>query len=83
MLTEEDPPESIPLLLHGDIDLVIAQDWETAPLPQLEGLSKAPLLDDIADIALHPRHPLETRMIDLDDFSPIRGSHGDKQDLSE
>jgi DNA-binding transcriptional LysR family regulator len=69
VLTEEDPPESIPLLLHGDIDLVIAQDWENAPLPQLEGLSKAPLLDDIADIALHPRHPLARRgMIDLDDL---------------
>jgi DNA-binding transcriptional LysR family regulator len=69
VLTEEDPPESIPLLARGDIDLVIAQDWENAPLPQLEGLSKAPLLDDVADIALPPRHPLAKRgMIDLDDL---------------
>jgi len=55
VLTEQDPPESVPLLVRGDVDLVIAQEWENAPLPQLEGLSKTPLLDDIADIALHAK----------------------------
>jgi molybdate transport repressor ModE-like protein len=40
VLTEEDPPESIPLLVRGDIDLVIAQDWENAPLPPLEASRK-------------------------------------------
>jgi DNA-binding transcriptional LysR family regulator len=69
VLTEQDPPESVPLLVRGDVDLVIAQDWENAPLPQLEGLSKTPLLDDIADIALHASHPLAKReMFDLDDL---------------
>src|ERR1019366_3408627 len=69
VLTEQDPPESVPLLVRGDVDLVIAQDWENAPLPQLEGLSKTPLLDDIADLALPPGHPLARReMGDLDDL---------------
>jgi len=73
VLTEQDPPESVPLLVRGDVDLVIAQDWENAPLPQLEGLSKTPLLDDIADIALPPGHPLARReMVDLDDLRSDR-----------
>src|ERR1017187_3663669 len=54
VLTEQDPPESVPLLVRGDVDLVIAQDWENAPLPQLEGLSKTPLLDDIIPL-MHKR----------------------------
>jgi DNA-binding transcriptional LysR family regulator len=73
VLTEQDPPESVPLLVRGDVDLVIAQDWENAPLPQLEGLSKTPLLDDIADIALPPGHPLARReIVDLDDLRSDR-----------
>ena len=55
--------------LCPQLQVVMTEDWENAPLPQLEGLSKAPLLDDVADIALPPRHPLAKRgMIDLDDL---------------
>jgi molybdate transport repressor ModE-like protein len=73
VLTEREPNESVPLLVRGDVDLVIAQDWENAPLPQLEGLSKTPLLDDIADIAMHASHPLAGReIIDLDDLRSDR-----------
>lgn len=73
VLAERDPTESVPLLLRGDVDLVIAQDWENSPLPQFEGLSKTPLLDDIADIAMHASHPLAGReMIDLDDLRSDR-----------
>ena len=69
VLTEQEPPESIPLLVRGEVDLVIAQDWANAPRPHLEGLSEAPLLDDIADIALHASHPMAGRkIIDLDDL---------------
>ena len=69
VLTEQEPPESVPLLVRGDVDLVIAQDWANAPLSQLEGLSKTPLLDDIADIALPTSHPMAGRkIIDLDDL---------------
>jgi molybdate transport repressor ModE-like protein len=72
-LTEQEPPVSVPSLIRGEVDLVIAQDWANAPLPPLEGLSKAPLLDDIADIALPASHPLAGReTIDLDDLRSER-----------
>lgn len=73
VLSEQDPPESVPLLVRGDVDLVIAQDWENVPLPQLKGLSRRPLLDDIADIALHRSHRLARReIVDLDDLRSER-----------
>jgi DNA-binding transcriptional LysR family regulator len=68
-LAEQEPPEAMALLLRAELDLVIAQDWANAPLPQIEGISKAPLLADIADIALPRSHPLAKRkIIDLDDL---------------
>src|SRR5450631_103853 len=77
VLTEQEPPVSVPSLVHGDVDLVIAQDWANAPLPPLEGLSKAPLLDDIADIALPASHPLAARdTINLDDLRSARWISG-------
>jgi DNA-binding transcriptional LysR family regulator len=55
---EIEPHESVPLLARGDVDLVVAQDWVNAPIALPEGLVKAPLLDDVADIALPRRHRL-------------------------
>jgi len=70
VLNEQEPHESVPLLVRGDIDLVIAQDWANAPLPEHEGLSRETLLDDIADIALHAKHPrAASGKIDLDDLA--------------
>jgi DNA-binding transcriptional LysR family regulator len=77
VLTEQEPPVSVPSLVRGDVDLVIAQDWANAPLPPVEGLSKAPLLDDIADIALPASHPLAGReTVDLDDLQSERWISG-------
>jgi DNA-binding transcriptional LysR family regulator len=51
------------------LDLVIAQDWEDAPRPSLGSLAKAPLLDDIADVALRENHPLARRkVVNLDEL---------------
>src|SRR6185436_20178761 len=58
---EIEPHESVPLLARGGVDLVVAQDWVNAPLALPEGLAKAPLLDDVADIALPRRHRLASR----------------------
>ncbi len=55
---EQEPGESIPKLVRRDVDLIVINDWENAPLALLEGLTKAPLFDDIADIALPPGHRL-------------------------
>ena len=53
---EQEPHESIPKLVRRDVDLIVINDWENAPLALPEGLTKAPLFDDVADIALPPGH---------------------------
>jgi DNA-binding transcriptional LysR family regulator len=55
---EQEPGESIPKLVRRDVDLIIVNDWQNAPIALPEGLTKAPLFDDIADIALPPGHRL-------------------------
>jgi DNA-binding transcriptional LysR family regulator len=53
---EQEPHESIPRLVRRDVDLIVINDWENAPLALPAGLTKAPLFDDVADIALPPGH---------------------------
>jgi molybdate transport repressor ModE-like protein len=73
VLSEREAAESIPLLVRGDVDLVIAMDWENAPLPQPTGLEKTHLLDDVADVALPANHPLAAQdVVDLEDLRSDR-----------
>jgi DNA-binding transcriptional LysR family regulator len=55
---EQEPNEAIPRLVRRDVDLIIVSDWHNAPLALPDGLTKAPLFDDVADIALPPGHRL-------------------------
>jgi DNA-binding transcriptional LysR family regulator len=55
---EQEPGDSIPHLVRRDVDLIIINDWQNAPLALPDGLTKAPLFDDVADIALPPHHRL-------------------------
>src|SRR5689334_10468207 len=65
---EQEPQESIPRLVRRDVDLIIINDWENAPIALPEGVTKAPLLDDVADIALPPGHRLaKAKTIKLSD----------------
>ena len=67
---EQEPHQSIPNLVRRDVDLIIINDWENAPIALPEGLSKAPLFDDIADIALPPRHRLaKSKTVKLGDLA--------------
>ena len=66
---EQEPHESIPRLVRRDVDVIIINDWENAPIVLPEGLTKAPLFDDVADIALPPGHRLsKARSIKLSDL---------------
>jgi len=68
---EQEPHQSIPNLVRRDVDLIIINDWENAPIALPDGISKAPLFDDVADIALPPDHPLakaKSRTIKLSDL---------------
>jgi len=66
---EQEPHESIPRLVRRDVDLIIINDWENAPIALPEGVTKAPLFDDVADIALPPGHRLaRAKSIKLSDL---------------
>ncbi|WP_405578156.1 LysR family transcriptional regulator [Streptomyces sp. NBC_01190] len=67
---ELEPSESLARLTRGDIDLAVALDWYNKPLSLPGGLAKAPLIDDIADVALPAGHRLEDRPeIELDELA--------------
>jgi DNA-binding transcriptional LysR family regulator len=57
-LTEADSSQSIPALVQGVVDLVIAHEWSNAPLAALDGLDETLLVEDLADIAVPASHPL-------------------------
>lgn len=60
-LREEDPLQSVPLLLRGDLDMAVVQDWNNAPLPVPEGLHRGTICDDVVDVAVPADHPLAGR----------------------
>lgn len=65
-LREQEPHAAVPLAVRGEVDLGIVQDWFNVPLAIPEGLVKASLVDDVADVALPAGHPLAGRsVIDL------------------
>ena len=67
---EQEPHESIPRLVRRDVDVIVINDWENAPIALPEGLTRAPLFDDVADIALPPGHRLSRRAtIQLSDLA--------------
>src|SRR6266511_4048880 len=51
-LAELDPEASLPMVARGDLDLVIAQEWSSAPLALPDGVVKSRLLEDGLELAL-------------------------------
>lgn len=70
-LREQEPHATVPLAGRGEIDLGIVQDWFNVPLAIPDGLVKAPLLEDVADVALPAGHPLAGR--DVIDLGELHG----------
>ncbi|AZS70440.1 LysR family transcriptional regulator [Streptomyces lydicus] len=69
-LTEMEPDESVRGVVRGDIDLAVVLDWYNRPLSLPDGLAKAPLLDDPADVAMPSTHPLaRRRSVELEEFA--------------
>jgi molybdate transport repressor ModE-like protein len=67
---EIEPREAIAMLVRRDLDVAIAQDWFDAPLTLPDRLMKAPLLDDIVDVALPRNHRLaHGPVVKLDDLA--------------
>ncbi|WP_067170852.1 LysR family transcriptional regulator [Microtetraspora niveoalba] len=66
---EREPERQIREVTRGEIDLAVVQDWLNRPMAIPEGLSRAALLDDIADVVVPAGHPLaDKREIELADL---------------
>ncbi|KQX78165.1 MULTISPECIES: LysR family transcriptional regulator [unclassified Streptomyces] len=67
---ELEPERGIAGVVRGDLDLAVVLDWYNKPMPVPEGLVKAPILDDPADVAMPAGHPLADRdEVDLGEFA--------------
>lgn len=72
-LIEREPERQIREVARGELDLAVVQDWMNRPMAIPEGLSRAMLFDDIADVVLPETHPLATRSeIELAELSGER-----------
>jgi DNA-binding transcriptional LysR family regulator len=68
--TEQEPERGIAGVVRGDLDLAVVLDWDNKPMPLPDGLVKAPILDDPADVAMPAGHPLAGRAeVDLGEFA--------------
>lgn len=67
---EMEPEPSILAVLRGDHDVAVVLDWYNKPLPMPDGLVKASIVDDTADVAMPATHRLAHRgEVDLEDFA--------------
>ncbi|MEV6180108.1 LysR family transcriptional regulator [Streptomyces sp. NPDC052016] len=67
---ELEPEDGIAGVVRGDLDLAVVLDWYNKPMPVPDGLVKAPILDDPADVAMPAGHPLAGRdEVDLGEFA--------------
>lgn len=60
-LTEIDPPYATEAVARGELDLAIVHDWANTPLPVPESLSRAFIVEDIAEVLLPATNPLSRR----------------------
>ncbi|MFF9768721.1 LysR family transcriptional regulator [Streptomyces sp. NPDC014636] len=68
--SELEPEQGIAGVVRGDLDLAVVLDWYNKPMPVPDGLVKAPLLDDPADVAMSVGHRLADRdEVDLTEFA--------------
>ncbi|MCW2880143.1 MAG: transcriptional regulator, LysR family [Sphaerisporangium sp.] len=66
VLYEREPERQVREVARGELDLALVQDWLNRPMAIPEGLSRAALLDDVADVILPVGHALaDRREIDL------------------
>ncbi|MFJ4468734.1 LysR family transcriptional regulator [Streptomyces sp. NPDC089424] len=67
---ELEPERGIQGVVRGDLDLAVVLDWYNKPMALPDGLVKASILDDPADVAMPVGHPLADRdEVDLGEFA--------------
>ncbi|GAA4589535.1 LysR family transcriptional regulator [Planotetraspora phitsanulokensis] len=80
LVYEREPERQLRDVSRGEIDLAVVQDWLNRPMAMPDGLSRAALMDDIADVVVPADHPLagrrEAQLADLPGDSWISSSPG-------
>jgi DNA-binding transcriptional LysR family regulator len=60
-LVESEPEESLPALVLGDVDLVLADEWQHQPHPRPPGVERHDLGEDPVRLVLPADHPVARR----------------------
>ncbi|MET8360537.1 LysR family transcriptional regulator [Micromonospora sp. NPDC005171] len=68
-VSEMEPDDALPLVLRGDLDVAVLQDWFNVPLQLPDTVCKVDLINDVVDLALPAGHPLAGRpVLELDEL---------------
>jgi DNA-binding transcriptional LysR family regulator len=72
-LIEAEPEESLPALALGDVDLVLADEWQHQPLPRPAGVAREDLHLDPVRLVLPEGHPAARRHRKAVPLGELRG----------
>jgi DNA-binding transcriptional LysR family regulator len=72
-LVESEPEQSLPALALGDIDLVLADEWQHQPLARPAGVDRHDLWRDPVHLVLPPDHPAARRHPDAVPVAELAG----------
>src|SRR4051812_6331508 len=62
---ESEPEESLPALALGDVDIVLADEWQHQPRRLPAGVERHDLFEDLVHVVLAAGHPAARRHADL------------------
>jgi DNA-binding transcriptional LysR family regulator len=74
-LVEIEPEDSLPQLALGDLDLVLADEWQHQPRRLPDGVERHDLLRDIVRVILPARHPAARRHQEELPLAELAGEH--------
>ena len=74
-LVEAEPEEAIPQLALGDLDFVLADEWQNQPRRLPAGLERHDLMRDTVRVVLPARHPVARRHKDGVPLSELADEH--------
>ncbi|MEV6243648.1 LysR family transcriptional regulator [Lentzea sp. NPDC051838] len=60
-IKEIDPPLAIEAVARGELDMAIVHDWQNTPLPIPDSLSRAFLVEDVAEVLIPASNPLSQK----------------------
>jgi DNA-binding transcriptional LysR family regulator len=74
-LVEAEPEDALPLLALGDLDLVLADEWQHAPRRLPAAIHRHDLMRDVVRVVLPARHPVARRYPDEVPLAELVDAH--------